>query len=60
MDLAETIARLDIGKPKQSHLRRAISTAYYSLFHDLTDEVCKMIRGSKILSPLLLGLEGFG
>ena len=30
------------GKPKQASLRRALSTAYYALFHLLVDEATKM------------------
>lgn len=40
MELAESIAKIDTGKPKQASLRRAISTAYYAVFHYLIDEVC--------------------
>ena len=29
---------MDIGRPKQASLRRAVSTAYYALFHLLIDE----------------------
>jgi hypothetical protein len=32
------LARRDIESPKQAGLRRAVSTAYYSLFHLLIDE----------------------
>ncbi len=38
--LAKTIAELDPKKPRQANLRRAVSTAYYALFHYLVDEVC--------------------
>lgn len=40
IDLAESIAALDKKKPKQAHLRRAVSTAYYAVFHYLVDEAC--------------------
>jgi hypothetical protein len=40
MDLALRIAMLDAGRPKQANLRRAVSTAYYAVFHFLADEVC--------------------
>lgn len=33
--LAENLARQESGKPKQSSLRRAVSTAYYALFHSV-------------------------
>ncbi len=38
--LAKTIAELDPKKPRQANLRRAVSTAYYAVFHYLVDEVC--------------------
>lgn len=45
--LAEQIATLDVGKPKQANLRRAVSTAYYAVFHFLVDEVCRAQIGSQ-------------
>ena len=47
MKLAESIAKLDTGKPKQAHLRRAVSTAYYAVFHFLVDEVCCAQMGTQ-------------
>ncbi len=35
MELASQIAKIGPGKPKQAHLRCAVSTAYYSVFHFL-------------------------
>jgi uncharacterized protein (UPF0332 family) len=35
LDIAEQLARLDSGRPRQASLRRAVSTAYYALFHAL-------------------------
>ena len=35
LSIAEQIARLDSGRPRQASLRRAVSTAYYALFHAL-------------------------
>jgi hypothetical protein len=32
------LALVDAGKPKQANLRRAVSAAYYALFHLLVDE----------------------
>ena len=46
LEQAQTLARIDIkGKPKQANLRRAVSAAYYSLFHFLVDEACRGILG---------------
>jgi hypothetical protein len=30
-------------RPKQASLRRAVSTAYYALFHLLVDDACKLV-----------------
>ena len=35
---AEQLAGLDSGRPRQANLRRAISAAYYALFHLLIDD----------------------
>ena len=35
---AATLANLEQRRPKDASIRRAISTAYYSLFHFLLDE----------------------
>ena len=37
---AEALARLDALKPKQVNLRRAVSSAYYAVYHYLVHEVC--------------------
>lgn len=34
------------GRPQQAHLRRAISTAYYALFHFLVDQACQSVVGT--------------
>lgn len=38
LDQAYHLANLESGEPKQASLRRAVSTAYYALFHLLIDE----------------------
>ncbi|MFM7844718.1 MAG: hypothetical protein ACKPEY_10870, partial [Planctomycetota bacterium] len=38
--LARTIAEMGPKRPRQANLRRAVSTAYYAVFHYLVDEVC--------------------
>ena len=35
---AVSLAKMDVKKPKQANLRRAISSAYYAVFHLLIDE----------------------
>jgi hypothetical protein len=38
LEQAYHLAKLESGEPKQASLRRAVSTAYYALFHLLIDE----------------------
>jgi hypothetical protein len=38
LDLARDIADMDADNPRQASLRRAVSTAYYALFHLLISE----------------------
>jgi len=40
IDLARSLAEIDNRRPRQASLRRAVSTAYYAVFHYLVDEVC--------------------
>ena len=48
LELADHLARREAGKPRQISLRRAVSTAYYALFHALA-ALCadKLIGWSK-------------
>ncbi len=43
---ARHLATLDARKPKQINLRRAVSSAYYALFHFLVEEVCRSQLGT--------------
>lgn len=44
IEQAEHLANRELKKPRQASLRRAVSTAYYALFHMLIDEaVLKLI-----------------
>ena len=45
LGIARQLALLDIGKPRQATLRRAISTAYYALFHALCDACVRQTVG---------------
>lgn len=38
LDQAKQLAQLDLRRPKQANLRRAVSSACYGLFHLLTSE----------------------
>jgi len=41
------------GRPKQANLRRAVSAAYYALFHFLIDEACRSLLGTTLeLQPM--------
>lgn len=46
LDQAKTLARIAPKKPKQANLRRAISSAYYALFHYLSEEAVKGFIGT--------------
>jgi hypothetical protein len=43
---ARRLARLDPRRPQQGNLRRAVSTAYYALFHFLVDRSSRALVGS--------------
>jgi len=47
LEQAQRLATLDIQRPKQANLRRAISAAYYALFHLLVDEACRVQIGAQ-------------
>lgn len=55
LSLATKLTTLEPGRPKQATLRRAISTAYYALFHFLIDEGTKRFlrNPDKLLRPLM-------
>ena len=44
---ARILATLDPGKPKQANLRRALSSAYYAMFHFLVDQACRAQIGTQ-------------
>jgi hypothetical protein len=50
LDQANHLAIYESGKPKQAALRRAVSAAYYSMFHLLVSEGTAIL-GSKIGAP---------
>lgn len=47
LEQAFALAKLERGKPKQASLRRALSCAYYALFHLLVSEGAALL-GSKL------------
>ena len=44
---ARQLALIDVGKPKQTNLRRAISAVYYAVFHLFVDETCRVLVGAQ-------------
>jgi hypothetical protein len=50
LDQARHLATLDPRRPKQASLRRAISTAYYALFHLLSAEASQLYAGDFALT----------
>jgi hypothetical protein len=51
---AKHLAELEPRRPKQASLRRAISTAYYSLLHLLVDEATKLVVPAARLRPAVV------
>lgn len=50
---ARALAAIDPRRPKQANLRRAISAAYYALFHELVDRaVGAVLSGSDAAGPV--------
>jgi uncharacterized protein (UPF0332 family) len=43
IEQAEHLAKRDLKRPRQASLRRAISTAYYALFHMLIDDAVRKL-----------------
>jgi hypothetical protein len=54
LEQAKHLASRDPRKPRQASLRRALSTAYYALFHLLVDEATRMF----VAEPKLRRLVG--
>lgn len=44
---ADALAHAEIGKPKQASLRRAVSAAYYAVFHLLVDQSSRFLIAGK-------------
>ena len=43
LEQAQQLIAIDSRRPKQASLRRAVSTAYYALFHLLIDEASRRV-----------------
>lgn len=46
---ADALARFEAGRPKQASLRRAISAAYYAVFHLLVREAAGLFTGDRVV-----------
>lgn len=44
---ARHLAGFDPGRPKQANLLRAVSAAYYAIFHFLVDQSCRLAVGTQ-------------
>lgn len=53
LEQAKHLLELDTRRPKQASLRRAVSTAYYSLFHLLVEESSEMMVADEALRHLI-------
>lgn len=53
LEQARHLAVRDRSRPRQANLRRAISTAYYALFHLLVDEATRALIADPALHPLV-------
>lgn len=49
---ARQLATHEPKRPKQASLRRAVSAAYYSLFHLLTEEAAQLLLKDRDVKPL--------
>jgi hypothetical protein len=61
LEIASHLAQLERGKPRQTSLRRAVSSAYYALFHALA-KLCadKLVGFSKpwdVYAPIYRSLD---
>lgn len=61
LDLAEHLAYRETGRPKQISLRRAISTAYYAVFHALAylcaNELVGWSKPWEVFTPIYRALD---
>ncbi len=61
LELADHLARREIRRPKQASLRRAISTAYYAVFHALAylcaDELVGWNKPWEVFTPIYRALD---
>lgn len=53
LEQADHLASRDAGRPRQASLRRAVSTAYYSLFHLLIEDAAGYLVGNSPLAKIV-------
>jgi len=58
LEQADKLIRTDRRRPKQANLRRAVSSAYYALFHFLIEEATLLVVGTPHSSKPLRQLVG--
>lgn len=51
LQTADALLTIDPRRPKQSNLRRSISTSYYALFHLLTREAARQVVSERVNEP---------
>lgn len=47
LEQARELATRDPRRPRQVNLRRAVSSAYYAIFHALIDQACRLMLGAR-------------
>jgi hypothetical protein len=58
VDQAAHLTALERGRPKQASLRRAVSSAYYSLFHLIVDDASRyLVVGSHLRAAVARSFE---
>lgn len=61
LEQAAHLAALERGRPKQVSLRRAISSAYYSVFHLIVEDASRyLVAGSRLRSAVARSFEHQG
>ena len=60
LEQARLLANLDKKRPRQASLRRAVSTAYYALFHLLTDAAVRNWKKARQRALLARAFEHRG
>lgn len=60
LDQADDLLVADPRRPKQANLRRAVSSAYYGLFHFLIEETAILVVGASSETRALRQLVGRG